>query len=80
MKPGYLRPLVFGIACLIIIGTVTSSSGRSGREPKRILGFSARGAKRQLGIEARFKAIPQAEEIRKWHMSSRRISTSMSSN
>jgi N-acetylated-alpha-linked acidic dipeptidase len=62
-----LRPLIFGIACVIFVGNMSPSTSRGGREPNRILGFSARGTKHQLGIEARFKAIPQAEEIRRWH-------------
>lgn len=49
---------------LAVLLTAASTSVHAG---ERLSGFTREGARRQLDIEERFSAIPDAEAIREWH-------------
>ena len=72
MTRRFLRHLGLITGCALLAGGSAApalwAEAKSAREkPARIIGFSARGTKRQLAVEEKFKAIPRPERIRDWH-------------
>jgi N-acetylated-alpha-linked acidic dipeptidase len=52
---------------LILAAACLATNGQGGSEQATVTGFSPAAARQQLQLEEKFRAIPSAEEIRKFH-------------